>query len=462
MSSYISSNCLGGIISYVSKILTKFKENRNFLSKLKESLESLRNIVDYLQKSNLKDLKQKLVRNLEISIDNAVRYIFKRLKVSKLIVIFKLDSERFKLKMLMRNIIDRLTQANLIYLSNYIDSFKLSLEKLDQALEELDELDSKLSQLQNTNNEFYESLVEAAKQSKAISQFYDYFNCLLPKIVSKDYQYKHLVYASIGNYFRAYQFLKSNDTDIIGVQKEANVSVIEFKKFIETFIEISENKKRLLKYKIIPILENGKFMDELYFLCLNDNADSNPKFHRKGSFLRIEGYLNRFSLLNQYVSREDPIALVEREGNTYKIKPLLRIRPIFRLIFSKEQLKKNSNFLILYHGEDSDRSFEYIFEVVKIEGSVDGDETLRYPYIGMKIHLMVNTLNEIQEEIIFPDQTKYYFLNKIITFENGKYFLQPRNKLFSIFFCLKPLLPRRLNSSTILRIGNANYQVVYK
>ena len=99
MTAYIS-NCLEGLLGLINRILSKNRQNQKFMLKLQESLEILRNIISHLKKANLLNLEQTLIRNLEKSIDKAMRYIFKRLKVSLLKRIFKLDTEKFKLKCL--------------------------------------------------------------------------------------------------------------------------------------------------------------------------------------------------------------------------------------------------------------------------------------------------------------------------------------------------------------------------
>ena len=131
--------------------------------------------------------------------------------------------------------------------------------------------------------------------------------------------------------------------------------------------------------------------------------------------------------------------------------------------YSQTLLSVDSYFVVLDHRKDINVPVEYYFEVTKIEGGDDdSDLTDRSSKFNMKVHLMVIVSDETQEEIIFPNSTKYNFLNEVIVFENEEYFLQPRNKYFSIFYNLRPLKSQILNSSTILRIGDANYQIVYK
>ena len=361
----------------------------------------------------------------------------------------------------MNDIINNLNQVKLIHLKNYIELFESSIKKLDQVLKKEDKLLNKLDPLIIINNELYNSLEEGAKQSKKISKFFYFLNDSLPELESKGNPHKYLIYASIESYFKVFQFFRSKDTEIISLGKEAKISVIELKDFVETFINNPENKQRLLDKRILHISETGDFLNQLYFLCLDD--DTLSEFHKKGSFYRIDRDLDRYNLLNRYVSRQNSIARLERVEETYSIIPLIKSKPIYIMNYSQTLLSVDSYFVVLDHRKDINVPVEYYFEVTKIEGGDDdSDLTDRSSKFNMKVHLMVIVSDETQEEIIFPNSTKYNFLNEVIVFENEEYFLQPRNKYFSIFYNLRPLKSQILNSSTILRIGDANYQIVYK
>lgn len=448
MAQYIS-NSLEGLIRLISQILNKNKQNREFMSKLQESLESLRDIIDHLKKVNFSNLERAFIRNLEISIDKAVRFIFKRLKISTLSRIFELDTERFKLKMHLNSIMQRLNQIKLIYLNKFIESFKSSLENLDQVRIKQDILLSKFSNLEKINNGLFSSIEESLKESKKISKLFYLLNNLLPELNSKASHFKRLIYATIENYFKTIHFLRLNDTESLKIHKEVKISIAELKEFADIFIYIPENKERLLKKKIIPINENVNFMNQIYLLFLDDYTGNNLETNNNGRLINIESYGERFNFC-------------VRDATTYEIKPLKNLEPIYSLVYFKKQLRVKSKFVVLDHGNESNPPTEYLFNVTNIERGDDSINTTKTDIPDVKLHLMVTLSDEPKEEIFLTDHTKYKFLHQIITFQNGQYYLQPNNKFFSVFYYLRPLRSYYLNTSTVLRIGDSKFQIVFK